>query len=123
MGFWPVDAGVGDALAVDERLAWCELLRAGYEIALNHHAHNALLARRHLAGYVVADERLAAIVLAGVGVTEVDHDAGRGPRLFHLSDSVGNTSGSVVHHFAAAAQNDVRVGIAGGDEDGGLAVM
>ena len=37
-GLVPVDAGVGDALAVDQRFAGDELLRAGDEIALDHDA-------------------------------------------------------------------------------------
>jgi hypothetical protein len=44
VGFVPVDAGVGDALAVDEGLAGDEWLRASYEVALDHDTHNASIA-------------------------------------------------------------------------------
>ena len=60
VGLVPVDAGVGDALAVDERLAGDELLRAGDEIALDHDADDVAIAGGDLRGHVVADERLAA---------------------------------------------------------------
>jgi hypothetical protein len=48
VGFRPVDAAVGDALAVDQRLAGDQLLRAGHQVALDHHAHDALVARGNL---------------------------------------------------------------------------
>ena len=42
---------------------------------------------------------------------------------FHLDGGFGDACGGVVDHFAAAAQDDVGFAIAGGDEDGGLAVL
>ena len=83
MGLGPVDAGVGDALAVDERLAGDEFLRAGDEIALDHDADDAAVAGGDLRGDVVADDGLAAVVLVAVGVAEVDHDARRDAGLLH----------------------------------------
>jgi hypothetical protein len=55
-GFLPVDAGVGDALAVDKRLAGRELLRAGDQIALNHDADDVAISRGDLRGDVAADD-------------------------------------------------------------------
>ena len=76
-----------------------------------------------LGGYVVADYGLAAVVLARVGVAEVDHDARGEAGLFHLGRGLGDALGGVVDGAAAAAQDDVAVRIAGGDEDGRLAVL
>ncbi len=97
VGFGPVDAAVGDALAVDERLAGDELLRAGDEIALDHDADDVAIAGGDLRGDVVADDGLAAIILAAVGVAEVDHDARRDAGLLHVRGGVGNAVGGVVH--------------------------
>ena len=47
-GIVPADAGVGDALAVDERLAG-PVLAPGDEVALDHHADDRALAARDLA--------------------------------------------------------------------------
>src|ERR1039458_345660 len=67
VGLRPVDAGVGDALAVDEGLAWDEFLRAGHQIALHHDAEDVWVASGNLAGDIVAGNRLAAVVLVAVG--------------------------------------------------------
>ena len=128
VGFLPVDAGVGDALAVDQRLAGNKLLRAGDEIALDHDAENALIAARalragDLGGDIVTNEGLAAIILAAVGVGEVDHDARREAGFFHLGSGFGYALGGVVDCAAAAAQDDVAIGISRSDEDGRLAMM
>jgi len=56
-------------------------------------------------------------------VAAVDHDARRGPRFLHLDDGIGNTINGVVHHLAAAAQDDVALRISIGDEDGGLPML
>ena len=72
----PVDAGVGDALAVDQRLAGDELLRAGDEVALKHDTDDVAVAGGDLSGDVAADEGLARVVFVAVGVAAVDHDAG-----------------------------------------------
>lgn len=41
MGFRPVNAGVGDALSIDQRGAGDQLLRSGDEIAFDHDTHDA----------------------------------------------------------------------------------
>src|ERR1035437_6963586 len=126
VGFWPVYAGVGDALAVDEGLAGDELLRAGDQIALDHDAHNpsiaALTARAcDLLRDIVTDDGLAAVILAAVGVGEVDHDARFDAGLLHLLGGFGDAIGGVVDRAAASAQDDVAIGISLSDEDGRLA--
>ena len=123
MGFRPVNASIGDALSVDQGLAGEEFLGAGYQIALHHDADNVWVPFGNLAGDVVAYNRLAAVVLVAVGVAEVDHDARLDAGLFHLPGGLGHALRRVVHRPAAAAQDDVAIGIAGGDEDGGLAVF
>jgi hypothetical protein len=75
VGFGPVDAGVGNALPVDEGLTGNERLCAGHQVALDHYAHDASISCGNLPGDIVADDGLAAVVLAAVGVGEVDHDA------------------------------------------------
>ena len=123
MRFNPVDAGVGDALAVDERLAGDELLRAGDEIALDHRADDVAIAGSDLRGHVAADNRLAAVVLLAVGVAEVDHDARSNACALHERRGFGHALRRVVHGLSASAQDDVAIGIAFGDEDGRLAVV
>src|SRR5690606_16498843 len=53
----PADAAVGDALAVRQRTA-AEILAAGDEVALDHHADDPRLARFDLRGDGVDDLRL-----------------------------------------------------------------
>ena len=123
VGFGPVDAGVGDALAVYEGLAGNEFLRAGDQVALDHDADDVVISGGDLRGNIFAHDRLAAIVFLAVGVTEVDHDAGRDAGALEEGGGFSNAGSSVVDGVAAAAQDDVAIGIAGGDEDGRLAVM
>ena len=42
------EAGIGDALAVAQRVARAEFLRAALQVALDHHAANAALPRADL---------------------------------------------------------------------------
>ena len=103
----PVNAGVGDALAVDKRLAGNELLRARDQVALKHNADDIAIAGGHLCGDIAANDRLAEVVFITVGVAAVDHDAGLEAGFFHFLGSFGDAVGGVVDHFAAAAQDDV----------------
>lgn len=97
LGLSPVDAAVGDALAVDERLAGDERLGSSDQVALNHHALDAAISGGDLCGYIVADDGLTLVVLAAVGVAEVDHDAGLDAGLQHLRGSFSDALGVVVH--------------------------
>ena len=84
MGLLPVDASVGDALAVDEGLAGYEFLRSGDEVALDHDADDSLISGGDLCSSFAAYYGLAAVILIAVGVAEVDH-ASRGlAGLFHF---------------------------------------
>ena len=72
---FPADAAIGDALAVDQRLARDHGLLSGDEVAFHHHADDAGLTRFHLRGDVFDDLGLVVGVLAAVGMAGVDHEA------------------------------------------------
>lgn len=118
MGLVPADAGVGDALAVDELFAGDKLLTSGDQVAFEHNAHDASVAAGDLAGDVAADGGLLGVILVAVGVAAVNHDARWDAGLFHLAAGVFDRCGVVVDGLAAAAKDDVAVGVAVGDEDG-----
>ena len=123
VGFLPVDAGVGDALSVDKRLAGDELLRTGDEVAFDHDSDDVAVARGDLRGDIAADEALSPVVLKTVGVAAIDHDAWLQPGGLKLSRGGSDGFGGVVDQLASAAQDDVALGVAPGDEDGGLSVL
>ena len=110
-------------MTVDELFAGDEFLGPCDEVALEHDAHDALVAAGDLAGDVAADSGLLGVILVAVGVAAVDHDAGWDAGLFHLAAGFFDRCGVVVDGLAAAAKDDVAVGVAVGDEDGGLAVF
>ena len=95
-GFVPADAGVGDALAVDQFAAGDELLRSGDQIAFKHHADDAAIAGGDLRGDIAADGGLAGVVLAAVGVAAVDHDARRQAGLLEQPAGFVDRGGIVV---------------------------
>jgi len=74
---FPVDAAVGDALAVDQRLARHDILTARDQVTLHHDAGDAGLAVGYLAGDICSDERLVLGLFAAVGVAGIDHDPRR----------------------------------------------
>ena len=119
-GLGPVDAGVGDALSIDECLAVCESLTSGDEIAFHHDPDDAALAVRDLLSHGAAYGALPAMVFAAVGVATVDHDTRTDAGLLHLLDGRGDGSCIIVRGLPPATQDDVAVRIAGGKKDGGL---
>ena len=48
----PADAAIGHALAVGERLARAQILASGHQMAFNHDAEDAAVARSQLLGDV-----------------------------------------------------------------------
>jgi hypothetical protein len=54
MGFAPIDAGIGDALSIDQWFAWHEFLRSRDQIALDHDAEDAAVSRGNLCGDIAA---------------------------------------------------------------------
>src|SRR3954471_20219659 len=71
----PAEAAVGDALPECERLSRRDVLAARDEVGLDHHADDALLARADLRADVGGHRGLALVILGGVGVRAVDHQA------------------------------------------------
>ena len=63
------------------------------------------------------------MVFVAVGVAAVDHDLRADAGLLHLLAGFFYGGGVVVGGVATAAQDDVAVAVALGDEDGGLAVL
>ena len=117
---FPADAGVGDALPVDERFAGFEFLRAFDQMAFDHHAEDVLLASGDLRGDVSGGIELAFVLFVAVGVAAINHDfvlhagaAQRGDRFTHVG-------GAVVRTVVAAAQDEVAVFVAVGGDDGGM---
>ena len=126
MGGGPVYAAVGDALAVyeiAEGLAGDEFLRACHQVALDHDAEDVAVACSDLFGDLMADDGLALVVLAAVSVAAVDHDARVEAGGEHAAADFVDAGGVVVGGVGAAAKDDVRVAVAGGAEDGRLAVF
>ena len=66
-------AGVGDALAVDRRLAGHVVLSSFDQMALDHRAEDLARAGRDLLGNRAGDFRLAQMILVAVAVRAVDH--------------------------------------------------
>src|SRR5690606_34175590 len=111
----PAQAGIGDALAVLQRggivLARGELLRARLDMALDHYAENRLRAARDLRAHVAGHIDLLFVLLAAVGVAEVDHETRRLLGCFEVLHGGGHAGGVVVGRLATA-QDHVAVLVA-----------
>src|SRR6267154_182554 len=68
----PADAGIGDALAVYERLSRNEILASRLEVRFHHEADDAVFAGGNLARNLARDVDLALIHLLAVRVTAID---------------------------------------------------
>ena len=73
----PTEAGVGDALSVDERLVGNQLLSTCDEIALDHDSHDATISARDLGGDILRDLDLTLEIFVAVGMAAIDHHARR----------------------------------------------
>ena len=91
-------------------------------MALDHDAENARVAGGDLRRDFLADADLFCWILAAVAVAEIDHDA-RGNRRFGQTLGRGVDIGRVVVRLVAAAQDHVAIFVAGGRDDGGVAVF
>ena len=119
----PVDARVGDGDAVAQvffRLG--EGLVAGAEVAFDHGAHDAVVAADDLCEDLADDFGLALGLFRGVVVRAVDQDGFGEPGFGEELLGLGDVRGRVVRAGGAAAENDVAIGIAAGDDGGGGAV-
>src|SRR5690606_35494002 len=102
------------------------LLRAGDEEALHHEAGDPALAVGDAVGDLAHDARLAHVVLARVAVARVD-DQAVGRRAAQAGGAGDpqrrrDVVPAVVGAGAAAAQDDVAVGVARGLDGGGTAL-
>src|SRR5579859_6827043 len=111
---WPVDTGVGDALAVGQlgRIrAFVELLAAADDVTLDHDTEDVRRALGHLAPHLIDHVRLLQMALATVVVAAVDEDArldaGQRERRGRRRDLLR----SVVWPRISAAQDDVPVAV------------
>ena len=103
-----------------QRLAGFDVLAPFLQVALDHHAGDACVASGDLRGHVLRHVDLAAVLLAAVGVREVDHHLRAQARLVqHVAGGL-HVGGAVVGRLAAA-QDDVAVLVAARLEDRGLA--
>ena len=75
--------------------------------------------RRHIA----ANRALPFVVLVAVGMAAIDHDARLQAGFLQLCGHLRNRRGVIVHRFSSSAQDHMAVGIARGDEDGGLPAL
>ena len=88
----PADAGIGDALAVLERLLRRQILPAFDEMRLDHDAENAILALRKLVRHVGCHIELSLELLAAVGSSQPKAKSTRAPRpaKYKYTDENGN---------------------------------
>ena len=117
LSFGPVDASIGDALSMDNRLSVDQRLRSSDEITFDHDAHDATIPARELIRHVAAYCALFAVVFTAVRMAGVDHDAWLDAYLFHLLSSRSHGLGIVVRGLPAAAQDDVAIRISRRQKD------
>ena len=119
----PAQAGVGDALAVDQARRVGEILTALDEEALHQHADDAALAPADLRRDVPRHLRLAAIVLLAVAVARVDHQPRRRSGGAEGGERLSDAGRLVVRAALPAPQDHVAVGVAAGRDDAGEALF
>ena len=121
-GLFDTNASISDALAVCEVVA--DLLGTFHEEALNHHAHDSVVGLAALLGDICGDEGLVFVVLVGVAVAAVDHQAcGEIVLAQKRASSLDGFSVVVGAGLATAPKNDVAVFVAGGLEEGRDALL
>ena len=103
-----------------ERLPRHNVLAAFVEVAFNHQAHDAGITPGHLRGHIGSHFNLLVVLLAAVGVRQVNHQLLAQARGFELLASGLHIGGAVVGLFAPA-QNHMAVVVATGFKNRGLA--
>ena len=98
-------------------------LAAVVQVAFQHHAGDGALAVAALLDHVAGHQRLAARVLAAVGVAAVHHQTRVEPGLRQLLARRLNLLGVVVGAAPAAAQHQVGVRVAGGFQQRRVALV
>jgi len=123
-GGGPVDALVGDGLAVGELVEGLgEVLVAGHEVAFEHGADDGFVAGDALGDDFLEDGGHALVVLAAVGVGGIDHEVGGDAGILEDGHGMGDAGGVVVGSAGSAAEDDVAVWVAGGGDGGGDALV
>src|SRR5258708_21600912 len=113
---FPADAGVGNALAVDERLARHQVLAAGFEMAFEHDTEYAVLPRGELTRDILTNFHLILRIFARVSMAEINHQTLRETRLSERF-GCGIDARRIVIWRLAAAQDNVAVLVARGRDD------
>ena len=89
-------------------------LLAFIEVALEHHADQGIIPRQALREHIQHHFALAAVVLAGIGVAAIDHQARRQASAFQLTPAGGHRGGVIVGLAMAAAQHHMGMRVARG---------
>ncbi|ABA52352.1 hypothetical protein BURPS1710b_A0311 [Burkholderia pseudomallei 1710b] len=108
LGLRPAQARVGDRHAVLQRHAGLQVLPAGLQVALDHHAGDASLAVRQLAREVLGDVDLPQVRLVRIRVRAVDHHLLALARRAQHRARLVDARAIVVRAPLAAAQDHVR---------------
>jgi hypothetical protein len=75
-GFVPANAGIRNALAINQLGSRKQPLGSGNQIALKHYAANALGSLRDLRRNITANHWLPGMVLIAVGMAAINHETG-----------------------------------------------
>src|SRR5205085_9709530 len=73
--FFPADASIRDALAVDEFLAWQEILTSTFQMAFDQDTNDPTVTAGNLSGDIPPHFDLAEVVFLAIRVTQIDHDS------------------------------------------------
>ena len=91
-------------------------------MAFQHHAHHMGGAGTQLLGHLLGHLPLAAVVLVGIAMAAIHHQAPWQPGLGQLGRRLGHGLGVVVGASLAAPQHQVAIGVARGGHNGRLAL-
>ena len=118
-GFLPSEAGVGDGDAMGQGDTLLPGLFAWVEIAFEHQAHDGMAAFAELAEDFARDQPLAPMVFTGVVMRTIDHDRTNDTLARDNVLCARHVFSLIIGFAAAASQDDMPVGVAGGLDDGG----
>ena len=119
-GCRPIDAAIGNGYPVMKFiLGLGEILLTRLQIALDHGAHNRLVASDDLAEKGPHYCRLKGRVLVGVIVRTIHEDGFKQLGLGQLSLGGGDLFGGIIGPMGSASQHNVAIGVAAGNDGGG----
>lgn len=116
-GVAPGETGIGDRHAVRQSSVRIPVLPAAFQVTFQHETHDGAPAPLELFQDVAGHFNLALMVLPGVVVRTVHHYAAGQPFACHGRFGASDVLDAVVRASAAAAQDDVMIGIPGGFDD------